>query len=206
MSLEIWIMNHPTRTIHKSIIEAFPNPFIHNDYEKDSAHVLIAILQKYYDNSISDYLLVIQDDVILGKNFKPSVEYIVSRGLNVALMSFYLPKVKRKKQKFHQYNPIKSNVRMIRGEGLLYPRSTVKIILDNWRHFYDIMGNDKADDYLISLIFLNVIKTPFTIPNPSFIQRDRSYKSVLGNKMSHTMTASTFDPNIDLLKFAREYY
>lgn len=213
---EIQIMNKPGRTIQKTIVEAYQydsNVFVHNEkakiinrkyYIRD---IWLNMLRNFLDRDF-EYLVMLQDDVILGHNFKPAIKYILDEGLNVELLNLFnnysifrtyeLGFIESKFQKAH--------LEMFRGQGHIVTRMCAKALIR--KDMIDKFNIRHSDGYTVFV--LNELKIPYAYTNPAFIDHDKTMKSTIlspGSSRPHSFQSSkTFMKNFDLLAFVKEFY
>lgn len=215
MSLEIQIMNKPGRQIQRSIVSAYdryPNTYIHNEnaiiidrryYIRD---IWLNMLNNFLDRD-SEYLLMLQDDVMLGKNFREAIEFIVHEGLNTSLINLFNNyNMNQYKIGFLHSNFQRKYLDMFRGQGHILDRSCAEALTR--KDMIDMFDIRHSDGYTVHV--LHHLNIPYAYTNPSFLGHDKTMKSTIMNPGSgrpHSFPNSkTYKKNFDLLEFTKEYY
>lgn len=210
--LEIWVMKAPQRNIHKSIVKMYdnkPNVHVHQELAKyitrksgRRRYIIRDIQHHIYEKFLEtdgEHLLIIQDDMWLGKNFDKAIDWIVREGVLREFSVFYCPKNLKRNPGFIVKKCGKTND-FIRGMANLHTRNFVETLVKEQSIIPHELGFLGSDEYVITI--LHKYKMEWILAYPSFAQHAQM-KSVIGNNPRATLA---FDPELDLLKLTKEYY
>lgn len=214
MKYDIWIMNHPDRDIQPTLIEALSEMnYKYNTHNEinDLRNISINIMKRFLANSDKNYILLCQDDVILGKNFFLALNHILENVPNQNMISFYSQR--------KEFDTMDYDLHPYQNKWLNY---TYVIIVN--RNFANKMiehkddtikwlrkENTDVDDEYISAI-RSLYNLPYLITHPSFVQHDVSVsstnsrnKGLYSPKNKLSMISRSFDKNIDLFKEVKKF-
>lgn len=204
-------MNHPDRKVHSSLLDALTEfkkikedvrVHIHQEYTDEkgySRNILINMVKDFLETN-DDWMVMFQDDVILGKNFFPALDYILEKGVFENILQFFSARkeIREKPNGIHR----------VKNTNLGYMYSTV---FSRWFCEQMIKLNDGihrpiGDDEFIKEM-RKLLKLHYLVTRPSFVQHDKEVPSVLGHNFPSThwiiRSSKTFDPTIDLLEMVK---
>lgn len=215
-NFEIFVMNAPKRNIHRSILENYmydKNVTVHTEkaqkvfipyidkLQYDMRRIFINILKKFLKTDKA-YLMILQDDMVLGKNFKKAIEYIVSTKPQEMIFTFFSPfdlRAMKRDEWAVLYN--KTGMRNLRGCATLMRRELVVIIIEENEHILYDQHWGWGDDTFLRLVLMKR-EIGFVHTKQSFTQH-----GVVKSALSHLpMYTKVYNKKLDLLEYAKVNY